>query len=244
MSLTVRLPARTFIRIRDKLHHSSDPRTVNDLRAAPVNEFLTSLRDFLRDHWTQIVPVVVSALVGWWFGKRRARKAWQKREFLDRLNISLTSIRDGKLLIRTLLEKRCDEVFLNTVASEAVVAAARRTTESNPLLPLPDADYWFYLNSVLNELAEKFAEGSLRRDLNQPVTSGRYLLCLTSEAAGTARTRKIRSLVIQKSLLQKLPAASPQFEAPSHSTRWTTIQQLAAFYAKTPDRFLEVELCV
>lgn len=209
-----------------------------------MSEFIEAVREFLRDHWTQIVPVIASALVGWWFGKRRARKAWQKREFLDRLNISLTTIKDGRLMIRTLLEKRCEEVFLNAVASEAVIRSAHQTTTANPLLPLPDDDYWFYLNSVLNELAEKFAEGSLRRDLGQPVTCGRYLLCLTSEAAGTARTRKIRSLVVQKSLLQKLPADAPQFEAASHSTRWTTLQQLAALYSQAPGRFLDVELCV
>jgi hypothetical protein len=212
--------------------------------AMVITEFFKPLLTFLYEHWTQIVPIVGSAVVGWWFGKRRARQAWRKREFLDRLNFFLTTLKDGKLLIRTLMEKRCDEVFLNTVASEAVVASARQTTESDPLLPLPEADYWFYLNAVLNELAEKFAEGSLRRDLGQPVTCGRYLICLTSEAAGTARTRKVRSLVVQKSLLVNLPAAVPLLEAPSHSTRWKTLQQLAALYAATPDRFLEVELCV
>ena len=55
------------------------------------------------------------------------------------------------LLIRTLLEKSCEEIFLNKVAVETIVAAARKTTERNPLLPLPKEDYWYYLNAVLNE---------------------------------------------------------------------------------------------
>ena len=128
---------------------------------------LTPILDFLRDYWTEIVPVVLSAIVGWWFGKRRAKRAWQKREFLDRLNVSLTTIADGKLLIRTLMEKRCDEVFLNSVAAETVVSKANETTLDDPLLPLAKEDYWFYLNAVLNELSEKFADGALRRDLGQ-----------------------------------------------------------------------------
>ena len=207
-------------------------------------ELLLPIVEFIRGHWMQAVPVVASALIGWWFGKRRARQAWRKREFLDRLNISLTSLHEGQLLIRTLLEKRCEEVFLNSVATEAVIAQAQQTTAENPILPLPKEDYWFYLNSVLNELSEQFAEGVLRRDLGLPVTSGRYLVCLTSEAAGTARTRKIRSLVVLKSLLTKLPPEAPAFESPTHSTRWKTLQQLAAHYARSPEQFMEVELCV
>lgn len=209
-----------------------------------MDEVYQLLVTYVREHWSKFVSVLFSAAVGWWFGKRRARQKWRSREFLDRLNFSLTTVRDGRLLIRTLMEKKCEEVFLNTVATETVLAAAKQTTADNSLLSLPDDDDWFYLNSALNELSEQFAHGSLRRDLNQPVTCGRYLICLTSEAAGTSRTRKVRCLVVQKSLLVKLPTEAPQFEADSHGTRWTTLQQLSQAYQRSPGRFLEVELCV
>jgi hypothetical protein len=212
--------------------------------SAPMNDLFEIAWTFVREHWSKIVSILFSALFGWWFGKRRARKRWREREFLDRINFSLTTVRDGKLLIRTLLEKRCEDVFLNAVAAETVVAKAQETTASQSLLPLPQDDYWFYLNAALNELSEQFAAGSLRRDLGQPVTCGRYLICLTSEAAGTSRTRKIRCLVMQKSLLTNLPPTIPVLEAASHNTRWATLQQLATAYGESPQRFLELELCV
>jgi hypothetical protein len=210
----------------------------------PVEQIWDSVLTYLKDHWVQLLVAVGSAGLGWVFGKRRARSQWRKREFYDRLNVSLSSIRDGKLLIRTLIEKRCDEVFLNRVATETVLAAAHRTTADDSLLSLPEDDYWFYLNAVLNEVAEHFAEGQLRRDAGGEVVCATYLLCLTCENAGGIRTRKVRAMMVQKTLLENLPSETPRFESPTHSTRWDTLRQLAAARKTYPGRFLEVEICV
>jgi hypothetical protein len=168
----------------------------------------------------------------------------KKGEFLDRLNISLNTLVGGKLLIRTLVEKSCRDVFLNKVAAVAISSASRKTTPADPLLPLPAGDYWYYLNSVLNEVAERFAEGAVKRDMGLPVTIERYLICLTSEAAGEIRTRKVRAMVVQKKLLTNLPAEPPKFERPTHSVRWESLKILSAIYAKSPEKFLDIEICV
>src|SRR5262249_26941472 len=125
-----------------------------------------------------------------------------------------------------------------------VVSFARHTTDSDPLLPIPAADTWHYLNAVLNEVTECFAAGQIKRDLGQPVTSGLYLLALTCERAGTVRTQKVRGILVRKSLLTALPEQEPQYEQPQHATRWRTLQQMAALYSKTPGRFIELEICV
>jgi hypothetical protein len=139
-------------------------------------------------------------------------------------------------------------VFLNSVAVDKVMAAALRTTAKNPVLPLAKDDRWYLLNAVLNELSEKFAQGWLQRDMGLPTRSAVYLICLTSECAGELKTRKIRAMVVQKDLLQNLPADLPadlpQFERPHHNTRWQTLQQMSALYATEPDHFLEVELAL
>jgi hypothetical protein len=149
-----------------------------------------------------------------------------------------------RLQIRTLLEKSCEDIFLNSVAVETAEKAARNTTAQNPLLPLPQKDYWYYLNSVLNEVAEKFSLGEIRRDLGLPVNRGQYLVCLTCECAGEMRTRKVRAMVIQKRHLENLPTAVPKLDHPSHITRWETLQIMAAEYKKNPWQFLEMELSV
>lgn len=200
--------------------------------------------DALKEHAVKIVVGFVLMYVGWRFGKWRARAHWKKQEFLDRLNMSLNTIDNGVLKIRTLSEKRCEEVFLNSVAADTVQQLGQRTTPSDPLLPIPKEDVWYYLNAILNELSEQFAAGSLKRDMGAPVAAAIYLVALTCESAGDMRTRKIRAMIVKKSLLAKLPETVPRFEFDSHHTRWSTLQFMATEYARNPWRFLEVELCV
>lgn len=208
-------------------------------------QFFAAISDFIHDNWMKVLTGFVLMGLGWFFGKRKARADWRKREFFHRLNVSLNLLQPGEpLQIRTIIEKSCDEVFLNVVASEAVAAAARKTRPDNPLLPLPQADYWQYLNAVLNEIAEKFAVGEIRRDLGLPVTRGKYLICLTCECAGEMRTRKVRAMVIQKKHLENFPAVQPKLEHASHITRWETLKILSEQYKKAPWQFIDLELSV
>jgi hypothetical protein len=209
-----------------------------------LDQIWTHAVDTLREHAVKVVVGFVLMAVGWYFGKWRARAHWKKQEFLDRLNLSLNSIDNGVLKIRTLSEKRCEEVFLNSVAADTVQQLARKTTAADPILPIARDDTWYYLNAVLNDLSEQFAVGLLKRDLGAPVSSAIYLVALTCESAGDMRTRKIRAMVVKKSLLTGLPTEAPRFEAASHGTRWQTLQFLSAEYSRNPWRFLEVELCV
>ena len=217
-----------------------------------ATEILDLLIDRARANWMAIVSAAIFTVAGWVLGNWRAKRRWRNREFYDRLNFSLTRLdppadsnskgATPTLRIRTLAETNCGDVFLNDAARDAVIAAARRTTPADPTLPLPEADYWFYLNAVLNELSEMFKQGHLRQDLGYEVRSDTYLVSLTSEAAGAVRTRKVRAMVLKKSLLADLPKTQPNCERPTHATRWDTLKLLSAEYAERPWKFLEVEL--
>ena len=220
-----------------------------------LSQLLDALFQRVQNHWIELLTAAAFTLVGWFLGARRAKANWRKREFFDRVNFSLNSLApaeksaDGKtppptLRIRTLAEMNAGDVFLNTAARDAVTAAARRTTAEDPTLPLPREDYWFYLNAVLNELSERFAAGWLRRDLGQQVRSETYLIALTCEAAGAMRQRKVRAMVVRRDLLLNLPETEPTYEAPTHTTRWETLNLLAAEHGRNPWKFLEVELCL
>lgn len=227
----------------------------------PLEQLFHTLSDYLKDHAVKILTGLVFMGIGWFIGFRRAKANWKKREFYDRLNVSLNYIDDGTLVLRTLSEKPCEDVFLNTAASDAVQKAARRTTAVDPLLPISKEDYWYYLNSVLNDLSEQFAVGAMRKEQGQTVRAEKYVVCLTSEAAGEIRMRKVRAMVIRKSLLLNLPGeppqprtlkdaphvpplAPPKFTSSNHSTRWETLKFMAAEYQRNPWRFIEVEFCV
>lgn len=209
-----------------------------------MQEFVGALNDLITDHWVKFVSAAAFAAIGWLIARWRADREWRKREFFNRLNVSLNSIIDGTLRIRTISEKQCADVFLNRVAAEQLVRIAQKTTKDNPLIPISRNDSWFYLNSVLNELSEQFAEGLLRREAGRPVDAVRYLICLTNECDGDIRTRKIRAMVIRKDLLTDLPAERPALESPNHAVRWKTLTQMQNVFQTEPWRFLDVELVV
>lgn len=209
-----------------------------------MNEVFESLLGYLHDNWPELLWIVVAAGVASYMAGRKASFRWRNRDFLDRLNVSLTSIEDDTLRIRTVLEMDCEAIFLNPSAARTVVELAKKTTEGDPILPIPQEDCWQYLNAVLNEISERFAAGHIKRDLGLPVDQGTYLLCLTCERAGPVRTKKIRGLLVRKSLLTALPADEPKYESPSHVTRWQTLQQIAGQFVQNPHRFIEVEICL
>lgn len=207
-------------------------------------EILDSLLAYLKENWPELLWIIAAAGIASYVAGRRSRIRWKNRDFLDRLNLSLTTIDDGVLRIRTIFETDCEEIFLNESASRKVVELARKTTESNPLLPIPQADRWFYLNAVLNEVSERFAVGQLRRDAGLPVERIEYLLCLTCEKAGAVRTQKVRGMLVRKQMLLNLPTEEPQYEGSSHNTRWQTLNQMAEQYTADPSNFIEIEVCL
>jgi hypothetical protein len=207
-------------------------------------DILNSLLEYLGDNWPELLWIAVATGAASYMVAHRARSRWRKREFLDRLNVSLTRIENGVLQIRTILEMDCEGVFLNPSAAKTIVELAKKTTATDPILPIPKDDCWLYLNAVLNEISERFAVGQIKRDLGVSVEQGEYLLCLTCERAGPVRTQKIRAMLLRKSLLTGLPTEEPKYESPSHVTRWKTLQQLAEQYKTNPHRFIEIEICL
>jgi len=199
---------------------------------------------FLREHWVKALVSGAVFLVGIWWGKWRAWRRWTRRDFLHRLNISLNTIEQGRLKIRTLVEKDMIEILLNEAAVDQMQAAAKRATQAEPILRFRDADEsWYFLNAVLNEVSEKFALGHIKRDLQQPIASAVYLICLTFEVDGAVRTRKVRAMVIRKDLLLKLPEEIA-VDHPWHNTRVDTLRKMAERWQSRPEQFLEMEIGV
>ena len=124
-----------------------------------MDELWNNIKTYVSEHWIEVLVATGTTVGAWFLSKYRANSKWNQKSFLDRLNVSLNSVVDGKLLIRTVLEKSCKDVFLNDVAVEQITRMSQSTTETDPLLPLTKDDHWYYLNSVLNEIAERFAAG-------------------------------------------------------------------------------------
>ena len=139
---------------------------------------------------------------------------------------------------------------------DCVTAAAQLTTRENAILPLDKRYRRDILNFVLNAVSRLFAEGSLRRDLGQPVVGEVYLLCLVNERGDKVTSQKLRVMIIKKSVLTDdavmgMDHEELTYEQPkTHFERWVTLRQMAAAYKddlllEFKDRsFVEVELYV
>jgi hypothetical protein len=189
---------------------------------------------------------VASFVVGRWWGRYRAKRQWESKQFLGRITVSLNTLADGWLKIRTIFERSLEEVFLNPVAVEKVHVASLRATVDNPLLPIEPKDRWFLLNFVLNAVAERFSGGLMRYDAGQPLTPVTYLLFLTCEVVGEDRIRKVRAMLLRKDLLEAFPYTEtmPLLEQKWHADRILTLRRAADLYRKEPDNFLPLEVYV
>lgn len=193
-----------------------------------------------------IVTTTASFVFGRWWGQRRAQREWSRKEFYDRINISLTLIQDGRLKIRTIMERSLDEVFTNKVAAQKVLDASQRTTVSNPMLPIAKEDCWYLLNFVLNTVAEPFSLGFVKQDLGETVKTIQYVIFLTCEVVGDERIRKVRALIVRQELLENFPYRDnmPELENPWHETRVQTLRTAADLYQSAKEQFIRLEICM
>ena len=193
-----------------------------------------------------VATTVLSFIVGRWWGNYRARRQWEHKDFLGRMIISLNMLQEGRLRIRTIMERTLEEIFPNAIAVQKVRAAAEKTTLDNPLLPIATDDTWFLLNFVLNHIAEHFTQGLVKMDAGQPVTKVVYAIFLTCEKVGDERIRKVRAMMMRKDALENFPYpdSMPELENPWHSDRILTLRKAAEVYRTQPEQFLTLEVCI
>lgn len=215
--------------------------------ADPVTEIATdSGKKVIAAVVVGVVTTVGSFLIGRYWGKYKAHREWKRQEFFNRIIVSINIFADDYLKIRTIMERSLDEVFLNQIAIDKVLAAAQRCTADQPIMPILKKDRWYLLNYVLNAVAEHFVVGHVRQDAGQPVTKLRYAVFLTCELVGDERIRKVRAMLVQEQHLVNFPypETMPKLESLWHECRIVTLRKAAALYAQEPDNFLMLEICV
>lgn len=193
-----------------------------------------------------LVTAVASFAFGRYWGRYKAQQTWKSKEFLNRIIVSLNSFSDETLRIRTIMEDSLDTVFLNQIAIEKVLNAAKNCSPGQPIMPIEQADRWYLLNFVLNAIAEHFVEGHIKKDAGLPVTTIRYAVFLTAEMEKEMRIRKVRAMLIREELLREFPykETMPTLENPWHDQRIRTLRIAVELYQREPDNFLMLEVCV
>jgi hypothetical protein len=212
-------------------------------------DFWTSLSGV----WTELFGALFLALSFWMWGRWQGMLSWSRKNFMDRVLLSLNSIEEkeieGKkhyaLKLRTLFEKDIRECFLNEQAIKLVRENSAKTGPGSPIVLFDKEDSWFILNYLLNEISEKFAVGLVRRDMGLPVTAKEYIFCLTCERDGGIRVQKIRVMLIEKERLKNFPLDGELIlESPFHTMRVQTLRKMKELYEKEPHHFMKMEICI
>jgi len=200
--------------------------------------------EFLENNWEPLATVVtlIVVLATYW----KSRAMWKARDFMTRVNFSLNYVEGNTLKIRTLRESDIRHVLLgNQHGRKLVLRCARRTSRAKPFLQLPKRDAWIVLNSILNEISEQFAEGFLAASMGAPVQSATYVFGITCERDSNVRMNKIRVMIIEKSLLEKIDTLGElRFEQKHHHVRQATLKRMREIYGSTERgrSLLELEL--
>ena len=212
----------------------------------PMIEFL---RKLFVEHWPSLLGALATFAVGRWWGGFRASRELAEKQFRGRLNISLNTLGESTLRIRTLRECNMNDVWFNKAMQKRVRAVADRTTPEDAILPFDDEERWLYLNAILNEVSEMFVQGTLRRDLGEAARAAKYVIALTNEKDGEMRTWKIRAMVVRPETLSQVEqrmtqGTPPDLESPHHITRCHTLAAIARRYREQPQEFLTMEIAV
>lgn len=187
---------------------------------------------------------VLSLLIGKWWGHYQAQKQLDALHFFDIVNVGFNLLNDGSLRIRTIFETNLDQIYRNKIQIETLKKLAKKTTADHPLIDIPADDAWYYLNFLLNALAEKFTEGNAREACGLPVTKTRFSLFLTCEKVGADRLHKIRAMLVRQDLLENFPYNDtlPALEKEYHKDRILTLRSAAKAYRTKPYLFLPFEI--
>ena len=193
-------------------------------------ETLTQIHHALQPYYSVIA--IVLTWVGLGVAWRRRRGQWRNKEFLGQVNFSLNLIGDT-LSMRTLRETDTTAVWPNAYGVGLLHAAAKRTTDKNPFIRLPEKSDREYLHrAVKNALSQLCPEAFVAAALGAPVRRGTFLFAITCERYGEIRTIKLRVLLIEEATLREAFAPGGRAEevraklSKYYQTRLNTLQMM------------------
>ncbi|ORX64568.1 hypothetical protein BCR32DRAFT_330576 [Anaeromyces robustus] len=144
------------------------------------------------------------------------------------------------------MEKNLNDYIQNKHMIKIIKKAIKKTEPGKPLLIFPKKDAWYILNTILNQIACQFSDGTLKNDMGiMNVTSQWYTFCLTYEKDCNVLMQKIRIMIIKRELLKNFPDETISFllESETHDVRVQTLRTLSKELIEHPECFMDIEIC-
>lgn len=196
---------------------------------SPLVDWLQNgLPEFISNHWLKVLGSIAAAIFGTVIIYLRNYREWTSRQFYGTFNISFDTIRNNYLLTTAILEDNIDSALSNVPhAVKIIQGAAKKTTEENPFLILPEEDRHHIMSQIRASIAETNQSfswgGAQKRPRCHQV--GCYF-ALTYERFEGMKTGKIRVIVVPEWVFDKLEAPELKTEYVHHKDRIETLKKI------------------
>lgn len=126
-----------------------------------------------------LVPISVSGMIAY-RAFHQSAQSWKKKRFFNLVNVSLNTItkntsgldKNGTIIpkynlyFRTLVETKIENVITNEHGRNALIKAAKTTTEEDPFIILKNFDaHWLICNKICNHISMLSAQSFIHRDV-------------------------------------------------------------------------------
>ncbi len=181
-----------------------------------------------------IVLLFVSAVTGFALFVRQWLE-WRRAAFESRINISLNTIADEVLRIRTLHEDDVKDVVLSPYARRLLKKAAKKTTLDNPFLSFANQnDAWMVYNGIVNTISGLYAAEMLSAAVHGKTKEEQFFVAITWERDAGTQIQKLRVIVVQLSVLRALFGSGRviRSEVPNQASRIVTLSDMYRQYVR------------
>ena len=193
-----------------------------------VDWLQNGLPEFITKHWLKVLGSIIAAIFGtvviWW----RNYREWSSRQFYGTFNISFDSIRNGHLFTTAIAEDNI-EIALSNVphAVKIIQNAAKKTTQDNPFLILPEEDRHHIMSQIRACIAETNKSFSWSGTQEKPrCREVGCFFALTYERFRGMKTGKIRVIVVPEWVFDKLESPNLLTEYVHHKGRIETLKKI------------------
>jgi len=181
--------------------------------------------------------------VGLWRVYRRYRRLGAFR----RLRCSVVTVQQGTgqsgtLRVRTLCEIPVRQLACRRRTIAQLVAAAPRATLSQPFPRLDTDDVRELRTGIAVCVSSMTPTGHLQHACGVPTTVGEFVAGIVSDTERPPHQRRLRLLIVPRSLLENLPDETPEFEQVDDVSFWSWLQALARTWQENPLTLARVEL--
>lgn len=193
--------------------------------------------------WGVTPLIIVSGLIiGGGLILWRVYRRYRRQSAFRRLRCSVVMLQEGMLRVRTLCEIPVGQLSCGRRTVNQLVAAAPQATLAQPFPVLDTDDARELRSAIAGCISSLTPVGHLRQAHGIPTVVAEFVAGIVSDAERPPHQRRLRLLVVPRTLVENLPAEPPQYEHADDALFWSWLRCLSRTWQENPLALARVEL--